>query len=111
MYVPFISILFNFDNSKNFSSCVEEYIDTIEAIKITPDPYIDLMTTRKMIGDCLVFSLTDEGLKYWQHLCETQHACKDAAEYKLNTTKFTTHHKINDEINRIHLNYLYITKN
>ena len=46
-----------------------------------------------MIWDRLVFSLIEEGLKYWQHFCEAQHAFKDAAKYKLNIAKFTTLHK------------------
>ena len=64
------------------------------------------MTLRKMIGDHFVFSLTDEGLKYWQHLCKVQHAHKDAEEYKLNTAGFTSPHKINNEIDQIHLHHM-----
>ena len=64
-----------------------------------------------MIGDCLVFSLTADVLQYWQTLYEIQHACEDAEEYKLNTIEFTTLHKINNEINRIHLKHLYTIKN
>ena len=74
-------------------------------------PNINLSILRDMIGDCLVSSLTSKGLKNWQNLCEFQHAHKDTAEYKLNTAKFTTLHKIKDEINRIHLEHLYTTKN
>ena len=32
-------------------------------------------------------------------------------EYKINTAKFTTPHKINDEIDRIHLEHLHTVKN
>ena len=64
-----------------------------------------------MLGDRLVFSLTAKELKYWKTLCESQHARKDLAEYKLNTTKFTTPHKINNEINQLQLEHLYTAKN
>ena len=64
-----------------------------------------------MLGDCLVSSLTTKGLKFWQKLCELQFAHEEAAEYKINTTKFTTPHEINNEIDQIHLEHLYTAKN
>ena len=64
-----------------------------------------------MLGDCLVSSLTAKGLRYWQKQCELQFAHEEAAEYKINTAKFTTPHKISDEIDRIALEHLYTTKN
>ena len=64
-----------------------------------------------MLGDRLVYSITAKGLKYLQNLCEFQHLCEDATEYKLNTAEFTTPHKIKNEINQIHLEHLYTAKN
>ena len=67
-----------------------------------------------MIGDPLIYSLTNIGSEYWQNLCECQFSCKDAADYKswgLNTADFTILHKIHDGINRLHLEHLYTLKN
>ena len=74
------------------------------------NPYIDLSTLRDMIRDCLVFSLTAKGLKFWQKRCELQFGHEEVAEYKTNNAKFTTPHKINDKINQLHLEHLYTTK-
>ena len=64
-----------------------------------------------MIGDRLVSSLTAKGLRFWQQRCELQFAHEEAAAYNIDTAKFTTPHKINDEISRIHLRHLYTAKN
>lgn len=69
----------------------------IESITMTADPYIDIWTLQLMLRDRLVFSLTAKGLKYLQNLWEFQYTCKDAAEYKINTTEFTMPHKIHDK--------------
>ena len=85
--------------------------EQIDLIEMTPSPYIDLSIFREMLGDCLVSSLTTKELWYWQKQCELQFAHEEAAEYKINTAKFTTPHKINDEINQLHLEHLHIAKN
>ena len=64
-----------------------------------------------MIGDCLVSSLTDKGLQFWQQRCELQFAHEEAAEHNIDTAKFTIPHEINDEISRLHLEHLYTAKN
>ena len=94
----------------HFTKCTDAQ-EQIDSIVITADPYIDLSTLRDMIGDRLVSSLTAKGLKFWQKQCELQFAHEEAAEYKINTAKFITPHKIHDKINRLHLEHLYTTKN
>ena len=93
-----------------FGNCTDSQ-EQIDSIVITADPYINLFTLRDMIGDCLVSSLTAKGLRFWQQRCELQFALAEAAEYKIDTAKFTTLHEINNEINRFHLEHLYTTKN
>ena len=85
--------------------------EQINSIELPARPNIDLSTLHDMIGDCLVSSFTSKRLNYWQHLCELQHAREDVTEYKLNTVKFITPYKINNEINQIHLEHLYTAKN
>ena len=63
-----------------------------------------------MLGDRLVSSLTAKGLRFLQQQCELQVAREEAEAFNINTAKFTTAHKINDEIDRIVLDHLYITK-
>ena len=92
-----------------FGNCTDSQ-EQIDSIVITADPYIDLFTLRDMIGDCLVSSLTAKGLRFWQQQCELQFAHEEAAEHNINIAKFTTPHKINDEISRIHLQHLYAAK-
>ena len=93
-----------------FTKCTDAQ-EQIDSIEMTPSPYIDLYTFREMLGDRLVSSLTAKGLWYWQKQCELQFAHEEAAEYKINTAKFTTPHKINNEINQLHLEHLYTAKN
>ena len=91
-----------------------KYTDTQEqkvSIDITANHYIDLSTLCDMIGDRLVSSITAKGLWYWQKLCEFQFAHEEAAEYEINTVEFTTPHKINNEINRLHPKHLHTAKN
>ena len=85
--------------------------EQIDSIEMTAEPNIDLSTLSDMIRDCLVSSLIAKGVKYWQHLCELQHARKDAEEYKIKTAKFTTPYEFHDESNQLHLEHLYTAKN
>lgn len=64
-----------------------------------------------MTVDCILFSLTSKGLNYEQQLCEFQYAYKVAVVYNINIIDFITSYTICNEINRIHLERLYITKN
>ena len=93
-----------------FGNCTDAQ-EQIDSIVMTADPYIDLSTLRDMIGDRLVSSLTAKGLQFWQQRCELQFAHEEAAEHNIDIAKFTTPHKINDEISRIHLRHLYTAKN
>ena len=93
-----------------FGNCTDSQEQT-DSIVITAEPYIDLFTLRDMIGDRLVSSLTAKGLWFWQQWCELQFAHEETAEHKIDTAIFTTLHKINDEINQLHLEHLYTTKN
>ena len=93
-----------------FCNCTDAQ-EQIDSIVMTVDPYIELSTLRDMIGDRLVSSLTAKGLQFWQQQCELQFAHEEATEHNIDIAKFTTPHKINDEINRLHLKYLYTAKN
>ena len=90
-----------------FCNCTDAQ-EQIDSIVMTADPYIDLSTLRDMIGDRLVSSLTAKGLRFWQQQCELQFAHEEAAAYNIDTAKFTTPHKINDEIDHIALENTYI---
>ena len=92
-----------------FGNCTDSQ-EQIDSIVITADPYIDLFTLCDMIGDCLASFLTAKGLWFWQQWCELQFAHEEAAENKIDTTKFTTLHEINNEINWLHLEHLYTAK-